>query len=93
MLLRGELQIDAINSNFENFESAFYMKSVSMSLNYQQSYVLHPYKSANNIILLYFIYNDFVAWQRWLALRIGCYLAEDSKILPLKTKQVSRPIY
>ena len=30
MLLRGELQIDAINSNFENLESAFYMKSVSM---------------------------------------------------------------
>ena len=32
MLLREELQIDAINSNFENFESAFYMKSVSMPL-------------------------------------------------------------
>ena len=28
----GELQIEAINSNFENFESALYMKSVSMPL-------------------------------------------------------------
>ena len=32
MLLRGELQKDSINSNFENFESALYMKSVSMPL-------------------------------------------------------------
>ena len=31
-LLRGELQIDAINSNFEKFTCALYMKSVSMSL-------------------------------------------------------------
>ena len=31
-LLRGELQIDAINSNFENFESALHMKSVGMPL-------------------------------------------------------------
>ena len=30
MLLTGVLQIDAINSNFDNFESALYMKSVSM---------------------------------------------------------------
>ena len=28
--LWGELQIDTINSNFDNFESALYMKSVSM---------------------------------------------------------------
>ena len=34
MLLRGELQIDAINSNFENFESTLYMKSVSMPLKF-----------------------------------------------------------
>ena len=33
VLLRGELQIDAINSKFENFESSLYMKSVSMPLN------------------------------------------------------------
>ena len=33
-MLRGELQIDAINSNFKNFESALCMKSVSMSLSY-----------------------------------------------------------
>ena len=32
MLLWGELQTDAINSNFENFESTHYMKSVSMPL-------------------------------------------------------------
>ena len=32
VLLRGALQIDAINSNFESFESALYMKSVSMPL-------------------------------------------------------------
>ena len=31
----GKLQIDANNSNFEIFESAFYMKSVSMPLNCQ----------------------------------------------------------
>ena len=30
VLLRGELQIDANNSYFENFESALYMKSGSM---------------------------------------------------------------
>ena len=30
VLLRGELQIDAKNSNFENFKSALYMKSGSM---------------------------------------------------------------
>ena len=32
VLHRGKLQIDAINSNFENFESALYMRSVSMPL-------------------------------------------------------------
>ena len=32
VLLRGELQIDVINSNIENFESTLYMKSVSMPL-------------------------------------------------------------
>ena len=32
VLLRGELQIDANNSNFKNFESAMYMKSGSMPL-------------------------------------------------------------
>ena len=31
-LLRGKLQIGAKNSNFEIFESALYMKSVSMPL-------------------------------------------------------------
>ena len=35
---RGELQIDAKNSNFEIFESAFYMKSGSMPLS---KHVLH----------------------------------------------------
>ena len=35
MLLRGEQQINAINSKFENFESALYMKSVSMPLKYK----------------------------------------------------------
>ena len=30
VLLEGKLQIDAKNSNFEIFESTFYMKSVSM---------------------------------------------------------------
>ena len=33
VLPRGDLQIYVINSNFENFESALYMKSVSMPLN------------------------------------------------------------
>ena len=33
VLLGGNLQIDAKNSNFDNFERALYMKSVSMSLN------------------------------------------------------------
>ena len=33
VLPRGELQKDAINSNFENFESALYMKSLSVPLN------------------------------------------------------------
>ena len=32
VLLRGELQIDPLNSNFENFESALDMKSVSIPL-------------------------------------------------------------
>ena len=32
VLLRGELQKDTINSNFDNFESTLYMKSVSMPL-------------------------------------------------------------
>ena len=32
--LEGKLQIDAKNSNFEIFESALYMKSVSMPLTY-----------------------------------------------------------
>ena len=32
MLLRGKLQIDAVNSNFENFKSSLYMKSMSMPL-------------------------------------------------------------
>ena len=32
MLLGGELQIDAENSNFEIFESALYMKSERMPL-------------------------------------------------------------
>ena len=32
VLLTGDLQVDAINSNFENFENALYMKSVSMPL-------------------------------------------------------------
>ena len=30
VLLKGELQIDTLNSNSDNFESALYMKSVSM---------------------------------------------------------------
>ena len=30
----GELQIDAKNSNFENFKSALYMKSGSMPLSH-----------------------------------------------------------
>ena len=30
MLVRGELQIDAINSNFGSFESTLFMKSVSI---------------------------------------------------------------
>ena len=34
VLLRGELQIDAIDSNFENCEIALYMKSVSMPLSF-----------------------------------------------------------
>ena len=33
MLLKGELQIDAKNSNFEIFESALYMKYGSVPLN------------------------------------------------------------
>ena len=33
VLLGGKLQIGAKNSNFEIFESALYMKSVSMPLN------------------------------------------------------------
>ena len=33
VLLGGKLQIGAKNSNFESFESALYMKSVSMPLN------------------------------------------------------------
>ena len=33
VLIRGELQIYTINSKFENFESALYMKSVSIPLN------------------------------------------------------------
>ena len=32
VLQGGKLQIDANNSNFDSFESALYMKSVSMSL-------------------------------------------------------------
>ena len=32
VLFRGQLQIDAINSNFDNFESTLYLKSVSMPL-------------------------------------------------------------
>ena len=34
VLLGGKLQIGAKNSNFEIFESALYMKSVSMPLNF-----------------------------------------------------------
>ena len=33
VFIGGKLQIDATNSNFEIFESALYMKSVSMPLN------------------------------------------------------------
>ena len=33
VLFRGEIQKYAKNSNFENFESALYSKSVSMPLN------------------------------------------------------------
>ena len=32
VLIGGKLQIDVTNSNFEIFESALYMKSVSMPL-------------------------------------------------------------
>ena len=38
LLFGGELQIDAKNSNFENFETALCMKSESMPLNFVQKY-------------------------------------------------------
>ena len=46
VLFRGELQIDAINSNFENFESALYMKSVNMplSLNFKINLIFYLIK-------------------------------------------------
>ena len=37
VLLGGKLQIGAKNSNFEIFESALYMKSVSMPLTYYRN--------------------------------------------------------
>ena len=40
VILRGELQIDAINSNFQNFESALYMKSVSMPLSFNSKIII-----------------------------------------------------
>ena len=43
MLPRRELQIDAINSNFDSFESALYMKSVNMPLSTQEHTEQHNF--------------------------------------------------
>ena len=51
-LLRGKLRVDAKNSNFENFESAFYMKSVSIPLNQHFSLQCIPLDSRSLISLL-----------------------------------------
>ena len=40
VLLRGELQINAINSNFDNFKSALYVKSVGIALNVDMALTL-----------------------------------------------------
>ena len=42
VLLGGKLKIGAKNSNFEIFESALYMKSVSMPLNFVSCPIKYP---------------------------------------------------
>ena len=46
VLLRGELQKDARNLNFENWESALYSKSGNMPLNFDSTEFLKKRKSA-----------------------------------------------
>ena len=45
VLLGGKLQIGAKNSNFEIFESALYMKSVSMPLKELAPFFFHFFQS------------------------------------------------
>ena len=53
VLLGGKLQIGAKNSNFEIFESALYMKSVSMPLTVQCiTYSFGVAKADKNILVL-----------------------------------------
>ena len=59
MLIRGEFQFDAINSNFDNFESNLYMKSVSMPLNYELKDYDFQVKLANCFELMCEILNFF----------------------------------
>ena len=56
--LEGKLQIDAKNSNFEIFESALYMKSVSMPLSILiRNYfvALHKKKMVKKVIFCLFL--------------------------------------
>ena len=66
VLLGGKLQIGAKNSNFEIFESALYMKSVSMPLSYSKTWIpqLETDAGKNDIEVWYCQYIQ-------LALRLG----------------------
>ena len=53
VVLGGKLQIGAKNSNFEIFESALYMKSVSMPLNKHLEFdtkLLNPFFHENRLL-------------------------------------------
>ena len=77
---RGELQIDAINSNFENFESSLYMKSVSMPLikAFKNSPYFHKKSGANSLWL-----GQLYACSKHQYCKVSCYSFSHHKMLLL----------
>ena len=55
VLLRGKQQIGATNSNFEIFESALYMKSVSMPFTRLVKHFLYPLRFMSLISFCFFL--------------------------------------
>ena len=66
VLLGGTLQIGAKNSNFEIFESALYMKSVSMPLSQETSQTVPHYQVLRVPLIIYGLQNITLSYHVYI---------------------------